>query len=321
METHFSVVIPLFNEEGNILELYRRLTATMESLCKKEGLDEDLYEIIMVNDGSKDRTWELIRQLHETDRRVKGINFSRNFGQHPAITAGLNYAKGQVIILMDGDLQDPPEEIPRLYEKYKEGYDIVYALRKTRDDPIYRKFFSRIFMEVLKKLTRIDAPTRVGVFRVISRRCLENFIRLGEKSKLGLGLMGWIGFPQSYVEIERKARAAGKSKYSFLRLYKLALDAIASFSNIPLYLHFALYFGFTVAMFSFLTGFYMIFKKLFYDIPISGYTSIIVTIFFLGGVSLIILGIIGVYIGKIYELALNRPLYIVKDTLGSGLEV
>lgn len=310
---NFSVVIPLFNEEGNISELYRRLTITMESLCKKEGLDENSYEIIMVNDGSKDRTWELIKQLHQKDFKVKGINFSRNFGQHPAISAGLSYAKGDVIILMDGDLQDPPEEIPKLYEKFKEGYDIVYALRKTRDDPVYRRFFSRIFMEFLKKITRIDAPTKVGVFRIISRRCLDNFLRLGEKSKLGLGLMGWMGLPQSYVEIQRKARASGESKYSFFKLYKLALDAVASFSNIPLYLHFALYFGFTVALLSFIIGFYMIFKKIFYDIPISGYTSIIVSIFFLGGVSLIILGIIGVYIGKIYELALNRPLYIVKD--------
>lgn len=313
MEPYFSIIIPLYNEEGNILELYRRLTITMESLCKEEGFDERCYEIIMVNDGSKDRTWELIKGLRQKDLRVKGINFSRNFGQHPAITAGLNYAKGDKIILMDGDLQDPPEEIPRLYEKYKEGYDIVYALRKTRDDPVYRRFFSRVFMEILKKLTRIDAPTKVGVFRIISRRCMETFLKLGEKSRLGLGLMGWMGLPQSYVEIQRKARASGESKYSFLKLYKLALDAVASFSNIPLYLHFALYFGFTVALISFLIGFYMLFKKIFYDIPISGYTSIIVSIFFLGGVSLIILGIIGVYIGKIYELALNRPLYIVKD--------
>lgn len=312
---NFSVVIPLFNEEENVQELYRRLTLTMERLCRDEGLSENLYEIILVNDGSRDRTWDLIKEIHRADKRVKGINFSRNFGQHPAITAGLNYAKGNVIILMDGDLQDPPEEIPRLYKKFKEGFDIVYALRKKRDDPVYRKLFSRIFMELLKRMTKIDTHTRVGVFRIISRRCMESFLRLGERSKLGLGLMNWMGYPQAFVEIERKARMAGQSKYSFFKLYKLALDAIASFSNIPLYLHIALYFGFAVAFMSFIVGFYMAFKKIFYGIPISGYTSIIVSIFFLGGISLIILGIIGIYIGKIYELSLNRPLYIIKEEL------
>ena len=309
----FSVVIPLYNEEDNILELYRRLTHTMESLCKSEGISENLYEIIMVNDGSRDRTWDLIKELHQKDNRVKGINFSRNFGQHPAIIAGLSYAKGNVIILMDGDLQDPPEEIPRLFKKFKEGFDIVYALRKKRDDPLYRKIFSRIFMEILKRITHLNIYTRVGVFRIISRKCLENFLRLGERSKLGLAMMNWMGFSEAFVEIDRKARLAGKSKYSLLKLYKLALEGIGSFSNIPLYLHIALYFGFAVASVSFLAGFFMIFKKLFYGVPISGYTSIIVSIFFLGGVLLIILGIIGFYIGKIYEISLNRPLYIIKD--------
>jgi dolichol-phosphate mannosyltransferase len=309
----FSIVIPLYNEEENVEELYKRLTFTMDELCKNEGISKNLYEIILVNDGSKDRTWDLIKEIHQKDNRVKGINFSRNFGQHPAITAGLSYAKGNVIILMDGDLQDPPEEIPRLYKRFKEGFDIVYALRKKRDDPIHRKFFSRVFMEILKNISNIDTHTRIGVFRIISRRCLENFLRLGEKSKLGLGLMNWMGFPESFVEIERKARQAGKSKYSFLKLYKLALDGIASFSNIPLYLHIALYLGFAAAFVSFLIGFYMIFKKIFYGIPLLGYASIIVSIFFLGGVSLIILGVVGLYIGKIYEISLNRPLYIVKD--------
>ncbi|MCM8796078.1 MAG: glycosyltransferase family 2 protein [Candidatus Omnitrophica bacterium] len=313
MEPYFSIIIPLFNEEENIPELYRRLTITMESLCKKEGIDKNLYEIIMINDGSKDRTWELIKELHKKDKKVKGVNLSRNFGQHPAIIGGLHYAKGEVIILMDGDLQDPPEEIPRLYEKYKEGYDIVYALRKTRDDPVYRKLLSKIFMKIFKKLTYIDTATRIGVFRVMGRKYMENFIKLGEKSKLGLALMGWMGFSQSYVEIERKARAAGKSKYSILKLYKLACDGIISFSNIFLYLHIGIYFGFIVALLSFLMGFYIVFKKLFYGIPISGYTSIIVSIFFLGGISLIILSIIAIYIGKIYEIVLNRPYYIVKD--------
>jgi len=309
----FSVVIPLYNEEDNILELYRRLTITMESLCKDEGISENLYEIIMVNDGSRDTTWDLIKELHQKDNRIKGINFSRNFGQHPAIIAGLSYAKGNVIILMDGDLQDPPEEIPRLFKKFKEGFDIVYALRKKRDDPLYRKIFSRIFMEIFKKITHLNIYTRVGVFRIISRKCLENFLMLGERSKLGLAMMSWMGFSEAFVEIDRKARAAGKSKYSLFKLYKLALEGIASFSNIPLYLHIALYFGFAVASMSFLAGSFMILKKLFYGIPISGYTSIIVSIFFLGGVSLIILGIIGFYIGKIYEISLNRPLYIIKD--------
>jgi dolichol-phosphate mannosyltransferase len=272
------------------------------------------YEIIMVDDGSTDSSWQLIKEFHENDSRVKGISFSRNFGHHIAITAGLDYARGKAVILMDGDLQDPPEEIPKLYEKFKEGYDIVYAIREKRADPIFKKITSRLFLSMLRKISNVDVNLQSGIFRIISKRCAENMKSLREKSRFIIGLMSWIGFSQAGVEIERHKRYAGRSTYTLFKLFKLAWHGVTSFSYIPLQL--ATYFGFGVAAISFLLGIYILYRKLFLGIPLLGYASIIVSLFFLGGVILFILGIIGEYIGRIYTEAQNRPLYVIKMEIG-----
>jgi dolichol-phosphate mannosyltransferase len=310
----FSVVIPIHNEEENIAELYRRLTIVIERLCTEAGRSKDSYEIIMVDDGSTDRSWQYIKELRIKDQRVKGISFSRNFGHHIAITAGLDHSTGEAVILMDGDLQDPPEEIPRLYEKFKEGYDIVYAIREKRDDPIFKKISSRLFLRMLRKISNVDVNLQSGIFRIISKRCAENMKSLREKSRFIIGLMSWVGFSQAGVEIERHKRYAGRSKYTLFKLFKLAWHGVTSFSYIPLQL--ATYCGFGVAAISFLIGIYMLYRKLFLDIPLLGYASIIVSLFFLGGVILFVLGVIGEYIGRIYTEVQNRPLYVIKEEIG-----
>jgi len=301
----FSVIIPIYNEEVSIPELYRRLTDVMASLGE--------YEIIMVDDGSTDRSWYLIKELHKKDPRVKGISFSRNFGHHIAITAGLDYAKAEAVVLMDGDLQDPPEEIPNLYDKFKEGYDMVYAIREKRDDPLFKKVTSWIFLRLLRMISNVDIDLYGGIFRILSKRCIDNMRNLKEKSRFMVGLMNWIGFSKAGVKIERHRRYAGKSKYTLFKLFKLAWHGVTSFSYIPLEI--ASYLGFSVSLISFLIGVYMLYKKLFFGIPILGYASIIVSLFFLGGVILLVLGVIGEYVGRIYAEVQNRPLYIIKEEI------
>ncbi|GBD99334.1 hypothetical protein BMS3Abin07_01369 [bacterium BMS3Abin07] len=312
-ETEFSIVIPIYNEEENIPELYRRLTAVMKKLCEDEGMEKESYEIILVDDGSTDRSWLLIKGLHEKDQKIKGIRFSRNFGHHIAITAGLDHAEGNAVILMDGDLQDPPEEIPKLYEKFIEGYDLVYAEREKRDDPLLRKIISWIYLRVLKIITNLEINLESGIFRIMSKRTVENLRRLREKSRFLLGLMGWVGLPQAKVKIERHKRYSGSSKYTLFKLFKLAWHGVTSFSYVPLQL--ATYLGFLVAVMSFLLGLFMLYRKLFLGIPILGYASIIVSLFFLGGVILLVLGVIGEYIGRIYTEVQNRPLYVIQEEI------
>lgn len=303
---YFSVVIPIHNEEENIPELYNRLTAVME---KQLGS----YEIIMVDDGSKDRSWELIKELHNKDQRVKGISFSRNFGHHIAITAGLDYAKGEAVILMDGDLQDPPEEIPRLYQKFKEGYDIVYGIRKERHDPFLKRLTSSIFWWVLRRFSGVDMPSGQTMLRVLNRRVVDVLKEMKEYARFIHGMMAWTGFHVTTVYVQHASRYRGKSKYNIPRLFKLAFHAVTSFSTVPLRL--ATYIGLISSLVSFLAGLYFIYRKVFFNIPILGYASIIVSIFFVGGIQLLVLGIFGEYLGRTYQEVQRRPLYIVRELL------
>lgn len=309
----FSVVIPVYNEEGNILELYRRLTSTIEKLCLEEGYSKDRYEIIFVDDGSTDNSWRLIKQLHENDIRVKGISFSRNFGHHIAITAGLDHCTGEAVILMDGDLQDSPEEIIKLYQKFKEGYDIVYAIREKRADSLFKKMTSWIFLRMIKRISNVEIDLGSGIFRIMSRRCVSGMRSMREKSRFLTGLMNWLGYPKTGVKTERHERYAGKSKYTLYKLFKLAWHGVTSFSYFPLQL--STFFGFTAAFLSFLYGIYLILRKIIYGIPLLGYTSIMVSLFFIGGIILLVLGVIGEYIGRIYEEVQGRPLYLIKEDL------
>lgn len=301
----FSIVIPIFNEEENISELYRRLSAVMEKL--------GTYEIIMVDDGSKDRSWNLIKELHAKDSRVKGVSFSRNFGHHLAITAGLDHAKGKAIILMDGDLQDQPEEIPKLFEKSKEGYDLVYGIRKERYDPLLKKITSFIFWWILRKFSGVDMPRGQTMLRILSRRVVDVLRDMREYARFIHGMMAWTGFDITTIEVEHSPRTKGKSKYNITQLFKLAFHAVTSFSTVPLRL--AIYTGIFSSFISLLVGLYFIYRKIFYNIPVLGYASIIVSIFFVGGIQLLVLGIFGEYLGRTYQEVQRRPLYVMKEIL------
>ncbi len=301
----FSIVIPVYNEEENIPELYKRLTAVMETL--------GTYEIIMVDDGSRDRSWELIKELHHKDPRIKGISFSRNFGHHMAITAGLDHVNGSIIIMMDADLQDSPEEIPRLYQKFKEGYDIVYGIRKVRRDPFLKRLTSAIFWWFLGRFSGVDMPAGQTMLRVLSRRVVTVLREMREYARFIHGMIAWTGFNATTMDVQHNPRYKGRSKYNIPRLFKLAFHAVTSFSIVPLRL--ATYMGLISSIVSFLAGLYFIYKKIFFNIPILGYASIIVSIFFVGGIQLLVLGIFGEYLGRTYQEVQRRPLYIVKEFL------
>jgi len=306
-----SIIIPIFCEEEILPELYSRLNMVMEKLKVS-------YEIIFVDDGSNDNSFKILKEFRARDEGVKIIKFSRNFGHHIAITAGLDRCRGKAVILMDGDLQDPPEGIPALYQKFQEGYDVVSIIPKTRKDPLLKKFFSGLFRSVFKKLTRIDLSLESGIYRILSRRVVDNIKTCREKSRFIIALIRWSGFPQAAISLDRDSRYAGKAKYNFFKSLELALDAITSFSYLPLRL--SIYFGFCVAILSFLFGLFIFVKKIFFGMPVSGYASIIFSLFFFGGVQLLILGVIGEYLGRTYHETLNRPLYIVEETLGIPLD-
>jgi dolichol-phosphate mannosyltransferase len=310
---NFSVIIPIYNEEGNIPELYNRLTRVMEQVSKYEGLSPDSYEIMMVNDSSTDNSWHLITAIHEKDPRVKGISFSRNFGHHVALTAGIDYAKGNTLIMMDGDLQDPPEEIPELFKKYKEGYDLVYGIRKQRQDPLLKKITSYLFWLILRKFSGVDIPPGQTMLRIMSKRIADVLRNMREQARFIHGMMAWAGFNVTTLEVKHNPRLKGKSKYNISKMFKLAFNAVTSFSPVPLRL--ATYIGLTSSFISLLFGIYYIYRRLFFGIPVLGYSSIIVSIFFVGGIQLLVLGIFGEYLGRTYQEGQKRPLYIVKDYL------
>lgn len=303
---HISVVTPVYGCKTCLYELYIRLKQTLESINTD-------FEIIMVNDASPDGAWETIIELAEKDKRVKGIDFSRNFGQHYAITAGLDYCSGEWIVVMDCDLQDQPEEIIKLYNKTKEGYDVVFGRRLNRQDKFLKKFFSKIFYKTFDYFTENVSDNTVSNFGIYSQQVIRNYIRLTEKIKLFPLLIKWLGFKTGFVDIEHSKRITGKSAYSFLKLIDLAINVIISQSNKPLKI--SIKFGFTMSFFSLLYLIYLIVRKSFLDIPL-GWTSIMVSIFFIGGLLFANLGLIGLYIGKIYDEIKNRPIYIVREVVG-----
>ncbi len=309
----FSIVIPIYNEEENIPELYRRLTLVMERMCSEEGLSKESYEIILVDDGSGDSSWRLIKDIHKKDIRIKGISFSRNFGHHIAITAGLDYARGNAVILSDGDLQDPPEEIPKLYKKFKEGYDLIYGIRQQRHDPLLKKLTSYMFWGILKKFSEVHIPQGQTMLRIMSRRLVNVLKEMGEHARFIHGMMAWVGFKVDTMEIKHDSRLKGKSKYDTLRMFKLAFHAITSFSTLPL--RFITYCGLICSFMSFIFGAYFIYQKVHFGILVLGYASIIVSIFFIGGIQLLVLGVLGEYIGRTYQEVQRRPLYVVKEHL------
>ncbi|MBI4744684.1 MAG: glycosyltransferase family 2 protein [Actinobacteria bacterium] len=304
----YSIVVPVYNEVEVLPELYKRLTQVLNKL-------DGASEVIFVNDGSKDNSLTLLSELSEKDNRVKVISLSRNFGHQIAITTGIDYAKGQAVIIMDADLQDPPEIIPRLIEGWKNGYDIVYAVReKRKGESFFKKITASLFYKLIRKITNVDIPMDAGDFRLLSRRVVDRLKTFEERNRFVRGLISWMGYKQIGIRFKRDKRFAGKTKYPLRKMLKFAFDGITSFSFVPLQI--ATYFGFFISFCSFLYAFYVIAIKLLTNKLVPGWTSLIVTVLFLGGIQLITLGIVGEYIGRIYDEVKRRPLYLVAQEIG-----
>jgi dolichol-phosphate mannosyltransferase len=304
MASTLSIVAPLYNEEGNVAELVRRLRASAD------GCFVEAYELVFVDDGSTDRTLELLRQHAAVDPRIVVVQLSRNFGHQLAATAGLDISRGDVVVLIDADLQDPPELIPAMVERWRAGFDVVYAVRRRRKgESLFKILTARTFYRVTRRLTKVAIPVDTGDFRLMSRRVVDALKEIRERHRFIRGLVSWLGFPQTAIEYDRDARFSGDSKYPVSKMLRFAIDGITSFSDIPL--RFASYFGFVVSGVAFLVGVYEIVLRIFTGYNLPGYTSTIFAIVFLGGVQLIGIGILGEYVGRIYEEIKARPLYIV----------
>lgn len=305
MKPTISIVSPVYNEEEVLHELHRRVAAVMD----KSG---ETWELVLVDDGSRDRSADIIAELHETDPRVNGLSFSRNFGFQVAVTAGLDHAHGDAIILIDADLQDPPEVFPRMIAKWREGYDVVYGIRASREGETWFKLFTaKLFYRIIHSITSVDIPLDTGDFRLIDRRVVEAIKRMPERNRFLRGMIPWAGYRQVGIEYERRSRFAGESKYnSVSMMLPFAVDAITSFSYFPLRI--ATYLGFIMAALSGLAILMVILLRLFGpEAPLLGQATTLVTVLFLGGVQLISLGIIGEYLGRIYDEVKARPLYLV----------
>jgi dolichol-phosphate mannosyltransferase len=308
-----SIVIPLYNEAGNVDELLRRVNAVVRGL-PEPPLD---YEVICVDDGSRDATREKLLAIARIDPHLRVLSLSRNFGHQIAATAGLDAARGDAVVLMDGDLQDPPELIAEFLEQYRAGYDVVYATRRRRaGESRFKILTAAAFYRVVRRLTNVSIPVDTGDFRLMSRRVVDALRQTRERHRFIRGLVSWVGFNQIGVEYDRDARFSGETKYPFSKMLKFAIDGITAFSEIPL--RFASYLGFLASSFAFLYAVVvLILKFLHYNDP--GYTSTIVTVLFLGGVQLIGIGILGEYVGRIYDEIKQRPLYLVAENVGVGL--
>jgi dolichol-phosphate mannosyltransferase len=304
-----SVVIPVYKAENCLEELYCRLIVNLEQIT------ED-FEIILVEDCGGDRSWEMIRNLAIRDPRVLGIQFTRNFGQHYGITAGIDNSTGDWIVVMDCDLQDRPEEIPRLYNKAQEGYDVVLARRGQRKDSNSKRISSWLFYKLFNYLSGMKYDFQVGNFRIISKKTADNLRLMREQLRFFGGLVEWMGFPTASIDVEHSERLEGKSTYTLQKLMKLAFETIIAYSDKPLRI--SIYFGFSMAFMSFIYGTYIFIKSLFYKIPVLGWGSLMVSMYLIGGIIISILGILGIYLGKTFGETKKRPLYIINEVIKNG---
>lgn len=305
----YSFIIPIYNEEETITELYRRLRAVMDRL-------DGNAELILINDGSRDKSLNLMRELHQQDSRVCYLSLARNFGHQIAVTAGLKFARGKVIIVLDADLQDPPELVPDLIEKWRQGYQVVYAQRtKRKREGWFKRFMAYAFYRLLKRLADVDIPSDTGDFCLMDRQVVEVLNAMPERNRYIRGLRAWIGFRQTAVQFERDPRFAGEVKYTFRKSFSLALNSLVSFSRVPLRL--STYLGLFSALLALLMALLILYWRLHQpDSPLTGFAAITISIFFLGSVQLICIGILGEYIGRIYEEVKGRPLYTVAEVAG-----
>ena len=302
-----SVVVPIYNEQENLPELRRRVTAAMDS-------SGDDWELILVNDGSRDASPQMMRDMHEQDPRIKSIFLSRNFGHQPAVTAGIHHARGDCVVLIDGDLQDPPEVIPDMVAKWKEGNQVVLGERRSRADAGTRGIGFRLFYPIFRRISDLPSAPDAGIFGLMDRRVVDEFNKLPERNRFIPGLRSWLGFKQTSVTYDRTDRAAGKPKQTLRRLVHYAMDAIFSFSYRPL--RWVTYMGMFVSTVTFGLGLWYIFDFFWHRKPITGFTTTIVCVLFLGGVQMVAIGILGEYIGRIYEEIKQRPLYVVREKIG-----
>ncbi|MDP8566375.1 glycosyltransferase family 2 protein [Methylophilus aquaticus] len=308
-QPHISVVIPVYKAEKCLDELYSRLKKSLSEISQD-------FEIVLVEDCGGDGSWKRIIELSQLDSRVKGLQFSRNFGQHYGITAGLDVCQGDWVVVMDCDLQDAPEEIPRLYAKAQEGFDIVLASRTNRQDQFLKKLTSKMFYRALSYLADTEYDGSHGNFRIMSKIVVDNFKGMREQLRFFGGLVQWMGFPTTSLEVIHHERFEGKSSYTFKKLLKLATDTIIAFSDKPLRM--AINVGFLMSAFAFTYGAYILGHAMIYGSSVQGWSSLIVSLYFLGGIIISMLGIIGIYLGKAFDQMKGRPLYIVRRTTFNG---
>jgi polyisoprenyl-phosphate glycosyltransferase len=310
--TTLSIVVPMFNEAEVLPTFFARLQTTLDAL----GV---AYEVICVNDGSTDGTRQFLEEAHARDPRIRVLNFARNFGKETALTAGLDHTRGLAVIPMDADLQDPPELIGEMLDRWHQGFDVVLAIRRDRStDSRAKRLTARAFYSVINRVARIRIPANAGDFRLMDHRVVETLRHLRERNRFMKGLFAWVGFKQCEIGYERQARGGGQTKFNYWRLWNFALDGITGYSTVPLRI--AGYVGTFVAVFALLYGSYLVFRTLAFGKDLPGYASTMVAVLFMGGAQLVVLGVIGEYLGRIYSEAKQRPLYIVESSLGIDAE-
>lgn len=304
--THLSVVVPVLNESTLIEELITQIKLNSQKITEQ-------FEIIIIDDGSIDQTWDLIAKFAGKDKRIRGIKFSRNFGHHYAITAGLQKSIGEWVVVMDGDLQDRPEVIQKLYKKAQEGYDIVFVSRINRPEAWYYLITQKIFYWFLSFLSGIEFDNKQANFSIINRKVVAAFNEFPENSRFYVSTIKWLGFNNSFVTAEHGKRFSGKPSYTLRKRIKLAVDVIVAFSERPL--RFSIYLGLSVSLFSILGAIYILIKAFLQGFSVVGWSSLIISVFFFGGILLIVLGILGVYIGQIFKEVKSRPLFVISENI------
>jgi glycosyltransferase involved in cell wall biosynthesis len=307
------VVVPVYNEAGGLPEFHRRLSGAMDRVAEP-------WEVIYVNDGSRDGSLDLLETLRDGDRRCAIVNLSRNFGKEIAMTAGLDHGRGAAVIVIDADLQDPPELIPQLVAAWRDGYDVVYAQRRAREgDTWLKKTTADVFYELMQYVGRVHLPRNTGDFRLMSRRVVDALLQLRETHRFMKGLFAWVGFPSIAIPYDRAPRQEGETKFNYWKLWNLALEGITSFTVMPLKV--ATYLGLAVAVFAAVFGGQIILRTLLFGNPVPGYPSLMAVVLFLGGAQLMTLGVIGEYLGRVFNETKQRPLYLVERFEPSRVEI
>lgn len=307
-----SIIVPLYNEEANIDYLLERLISTLDKL-------KTTYEIVCINDGSKDNTLKVLIAYHKRNSVIKVVNLSRNFGKEIALTAGIDYANGAAVIPIDADLQDPPELIEQLVLKWREGYDVVYGTRKSRSGESWlKRFTANSFYKTIGKMSPVPIPANTGDFRLLDRQVVEAIKKMPERTRFMKGLFAWVGYKQTSILFDREPRFGGKTTWNYWKLWNFALDGITSFSFFPLKIW--SYMGLVISLISLLYALFLIVRTFIFGIDVPGYASLMVAVLFFGGIQLITLGIIGEYLGRVYEEVKRRPLYFVRESYGFNSE-